>query len=115
MDAQQSIDALEQGVTRWLEVTLMPIMIAFVAGMLVMDWHGEQLQAERMGVLMREAAQARRELAQAERHLVLYDQVCAPLLSMPLEQAPEILHTDDAVNAPPATMLARVGTPEMVR
>lgn len=118
MDAHQSIDALDRSVTRWLEVMLMPILMAFVAGLLVMDWQSERAQADRIRVLMQEAAQARRELARAERHLVLYDQVCAPLLSMPLDQAPEILPA--IVGEPPAALpgpavLAQADALETVR
>lgn len=85
----------------FVEYHLLPLLAAFVLGWLITDWRAEAVQAERVGVLLMQVHSARAELATSQRHLALYDAVCAPLLSLPIESTPELIPDPAPKPAPP--------------
>ncbi|MCV2359659.1 hypothetical protein LNV08_11830 [Paucibacter sp. TC2R-5] len=76
-------------IAEFVEHHVLPVVMAFTAGLLL-----AQLTMERhLNDLAAELTRAKSAAVTAQLVLGRYDEVCGPLLNLPLEQSPEIVAT----------------------
>lgn len=81
------MNAQAHAMADWVERTALPLLLAFVFGLLAGEWSS----AEQAGEARDAVSQARAAVARAEVALAHWRHACEPLLSLPPESTPELI------------------------
>lgn len=81
------MNAQAHALADWVERTALPLLLAFVFGLLAGEWSS----AEQAGEARDAVRQARAAVARAEVALAHWRHACEPLLSLPPQSTPELI------------------------